>query len=199
MKRMPINTIPKAIAPDSQNPMITVNSLSLDKLRHRASCHSTIRRRTGSPSTAPGQPKKGSRRAYVFRIASDSCPRRVVPALAFSATSGHQVGHCTTTSSGDCRRSLSGRKPAASHHDWILWGANRCSHGGPRFIRATVSRRQLAIAACHGGGEHREQEEQGRFRPEVAADATDGVRRRSKSGIAFQRIAPANYRNRWDN
>jgi len=35
MKRMPINTIPKAIAPDSQNPMITVNSLSLDKLRHR--------------------------------------------------------------------------------------------------------------------------------------------------------------------
>jgi len=68
-----------------------------------------------------------------------------------------------------------------------------------RFIRATVSRRQFAIAACHGGGERREQEEQGRFRPEVAADATDGARRRGKSGIAFQRIAPANYRHRWNN
>src|SRR5271166_230848 len=65
------------------------------------------------------------------------------------------------------------------------------------LIRAMVSRRQLAIAACHGGGEHREQEEQGRFCPEVAADTTDGVRRRSKSGIAFERITPANYRHRW--
>src|ERR1700747_3715791 len=65
--------------------------------------------------------------------------------------------------------------------------------------RFTVSGRPLAIAAVHGGGEHRKQEKQGRFRPEVAANATDGVRRRSKSGIAFQRIAPANYRHRWDN
>src|SRR5215471_19183866 len=69
---------------------------------------------------------------------------------------------------------------------------------GCRFAHpATVSGRQLAIAACHEGGEHREQEEQDRFRPEVAADATDGVRRRSKSGIAFECIAPANYRDRW--
>jgi hypothetical protein len=51
--------------------------------------------------------------------------------------------------------------------------------------------RQLAIAACHSGGKHREQEEQGRFGPEVTADATDGVRCRSKGGITFQRIAPA--------
>ena len=59
-------------------------------------------------------------------------------------------------------------------------------------------RRQLAIAARHGGGEHRDQQEQGRFRPEVAADATDGIRRWSKSGVAFQRITPANDRHRWD-
>ena len=58
--------------------------------------------------------------------------------------------------------------------------------------RVAVSRRQLTITACHGGSEHREQEEQGRFRPEVAADATDGVGRWSKSGIPFQCIAPAN-------
>jgi hypothetical protein len=96
----------------------------------------------------------------------------------------------------DCRLSLSGRKSAASHHDWTLWEAN-----GAHTVVPTLPgyRRQLAIAARHGGGEHREQEEQGRFRPEVAADATDGVRRRSKSGIALQRIAPANYRDSRDN
>ena len=33
----------------------------------------------------------------------------------------------------------------------------------------------------------------------VTANATDGVRRWSKSGIAFQRLAPANYRHRWNN
>jgi hypothetical protein len=32
-----------------------------------------------------------------------------------------------------------------------------------RAVAKGVSRRQLAIAACHGGGEHREQEEQGRY------------------------------------
>jgi hypothetical protein len=57
---------------------------------------------------------------------------------------------------------------------------------------------QLAIAARHDGGEHREQQEEGRFRPEVAADATDSVHRRNKSGVAFERLAPANYRHRWD-
>jgi hypothetical protein len=48
-------------------------------------------------------------------------------------------------------------------------------------------------------GEHREQEKQSRFRPELAADATDGVGRWSKSRILFQRIAPANHRRRRGN
>jgi len=42
-------------------------------------------------TAALGQPEKGSRRAYVFRIASDSCRKLAVPALTFSATTGHQL------------------------------------------------------------------------------------------------------------
>jgi hypothetical protein len=38
--------------------------------------------------SALGHGEKNSRRAYVFRFAYDSCPRRVVPALTFSATTG---------------------------------------------------------------------------------------------------------------
>ena len=41
--------------------------------------------------SALGQPQEGSRRAYVFRIASNSCRKRVLPALTFSATSGHSL------------------------------------------------------------------------------------------------------------
>ena len=36
-----------------------------------------------------GHNEKNSQRAYVFRIASDSCRRRAVPAVTFSARSGH--------------------------------------------------------------------------------------------------------------
>jgi hypothetical protein len=38
-----------------------------------------------------GQNKKSSQRAYVFRIDPDSCRKRAVPALTFSAISGLPV------------------------------------------------------------------------------------------------------------
>src|SRR5208283_5883041 len=39
--------------------------------------------------SAWGQPEKGSRPAYVFRNAIDSCRKRAAPALTYSAGSGH--------------------------------------------------------------------------------------------------------------
>ena len=39
------------------------------------------------PMTAMGHGEKNSQRAYVFRIDPDSCRKRAVPALTFSATS----------------------------------------------------------------------------------------------------------------
>src|SRR5208283_4100386 len=41
--------------------------------------------------SAWGQPEKGSRRAYVFRNAIDSCRKRAAPALTLSAISGHKI------------------------------------------------------------------------------------------------------------
>ncbi len=37
--------------------------------------------------TGLDQPEKGSRRAYIFRNAIDSCRKRAAPALTLSATS----------------------------------------------------------------------------------------------------------------
>jgi len=40
-----------------------------------------------------GQGEKNSQRAYVFRIDPDSCRKRAVPALTFSARTGHKIAH----------------------------------------------------------------------------------------------------------
>ncbi len=80
-----------------------------------------------------GQPEKGSRRAYVFRIASDSCRKRALPALTFSATSSHSLIR-SRTAGIDPTKSLGIRvgSPESSHSQARVFNSGLFRSGGRR-------------------------------------------------------------------
>ncbi len=71
-----------------------------------------------------GEGRYGSRRAYVLRIASDSCRKRAVPALTFSANSGRsQHSETATRSTGGQPRNRRRRDCSVTRLCQELWAS----------------------------------------------------------------------------
>jgi len=84
---------PKAHGPESAKPAREPNvRFRTSRPQSRPSeIHPTRHSKCHAAMASLGQGEKNSQRAYVFRIDPDSCRKRAVPALTFSARTGHKI------------------------------------------------------------------------------------------------------------